>query len=564
MSRLSPRIRGRLVTLATAVSVALLAWFGYTAIRSWQRSSTALAEHRVKEGIDLFVTALARDMQGAQHSVLLSPDLDGFATDPSHNTMDLVASAFARYPYPESFFAWNSVQDVELVTFFNRRDRPPEWRSDEEGGNRFPVVVSHHARIARALLDRIQVDAALSRAFSVFEVTFGRTRYQVVARLLYRDGLREQLRAVFGFTVNLPWTRDHYFSQLTNQVAHVAGTGVSVTLRTEGRDDEALEGAASQDGLSTQKRFPITFFDPLLVAVDLPKQLSRELLVVEAFTAGDPGLGAANRGATWLLVLGAIAAVTVVLGLVLSLRASSAIMKLAELRADFVAAVTHELKTPIASIRAIGETWLSGRIVDSAAKQVYARLVVQEAKRLSRSVDNLLAFSRITDIGDVYRFDPVPLDAVVKETLEEFAFPLTDEGFQVAVDLPAPPPVIHGDRGGIGLVLVNLVDNAIRYSGPGRWLGIRARQRDESVEVEVSDRGPGIGSDEIARVMQKFYRGRSSSMCSGTGLGLAIVKRIVTAHGGELSIGRNGDVGTTVKATFPCSGGAHEVQNPAR
>jgi two-component system phosphate regulon sensor histidine kinase PhoR len=260
-------------------------------------------------------------------------------------------------------------------------------------------------------------------------------------------------------------------------------------------------------------------------------------------------LVAANLGARWLLGLGALAATVVVLGLTLSLRASNTSVKLAELRSDFVSAVTHEFKTPVATIRAVGETMLSGRIDCTPLQRDYARLVVQESKRLMRFVDNLLAFSRVTDLEDAYRLERVSLLPLIEETLQEFKFQLADEGFAVTVDVAPDLPPVVGDRDAIGLVLSNLVDNVLRHSGKERWLGIRARASGQSIELRVSDKGVGIPKDEVGSVTRKFFRGRNAAS-GGSGLGLAIVQRIAVAHGGTVTLQSSPDVGTTVSVVF--------------
>lgn len=231
--------------------------------------------------------------------------------------------------------------------------------------------------------------------------------------------------------------------------------------------------------------------------------------------------------------------------------------KLAELRSDFVANVTHELKTPIATIRAAGETVISGRVSGVSVQRQYVELIVKEAKRLTRSVENLLAFSRVTDVGDAYYREPLRLDTIINESLEEFRLQLTRGEFDVTVDMPPTVPAVLADRRAISLVLDNLLDNAIRYSGDRRQVGIRVRPTDEEVRLEVSDRGRGIPEEDIPHVTRKFYRGRNASP-GGSGLGLAIAKRVITDHGGTLTVQSELGVGTTVEVVLPVTGSLHE------
>jgi signal transduction histidine kinase len=550
-----PKSRGLAGWLAVGMcaSVSVLAWFGYRAIREWQRSSVLLVERRANEAADLLVKALRRDMHAVHRSVLSSADWNAFMLDPPYDVSTIVASAFARYPYPESFFAARGALTPGSLMFFTRSDRPPPWAPREAGANRFPVTVQNEPGVAQAIVDRIAMDAASGRRFSIFEVETAGTAYQVIARLLYRDQLREQLDGVFGFMVNMAWARQYYFPELTSQVARIGGTpsGLALAVVDERGERVAVSTQAILAGRPTSRRaFPVMFFDPLLVAVDQPADLARREWAVQVGAAADPALTAAIRAADRTLILAACAAVSLAFGLAMTARAVRASARLTELRSEFVSTVTHELKTPIATIRAIGDTLVSGRILSSAGQREYAQLVVQEAKRLTRLVDNLLALSRMTDVTEVYSFEPLALDGLVEQTLEDFKEQLAAAGFVTRVETPADLPLVRADRTAMGLMLDNLVDNAIRYSPAERSLLISARRDDGAVALEVSDKGRGIPADEIDYVTRKFFRGRHL-VSNGSGLGLAIVKRIVTDHGGRLAIQSAVNVGTTVSVILP-------------
>jgi len=271
---------------------------------------------------------------------------------------------------------------------------------------------------------------------------------------------------------------------------------------------------------------------------------------VAAAAAADPAFPDAIPGAERTLLLTAAAAGALLLGLMLTARAVSASDRLTELRSEFVSTVTHELKTPISTIRALGDTLVSGRVSSREGQREYAQLVVQEAKRLTRLVDNLLALSRITDITDVYWFEPLPLEALVERSLAGFEQQISAGEFQIHIDIPADTPLIRGDRTAVGLLLDNLIDNAIRYSPAERSLRFRSAWGDGVVVLQVIDKGRGIPSDEIDHVTRKFFRGRRQGS-NGSGLGLAIVKRIVADHHGSLDIRSQVDEGTTVSVTFP-------------
>jgi signal transduction histidine kinase len=292
------------------------------------------------------------------------------------------------------------------------------------------------------------------------------------------------------------------------------------------------------------------FFDPLLVAVDQRTEFVSQEWTVEVTGGTDPTLASAIVGSNWSLFVSALAGAVLAFGMAMTVRAVQARADLAELRSEFVASVTHELKTPIAAIRAAADTLVSGRIPSPTGRREYAQMVVQEAKRLTRLVDNLLALSRITDLTEVYSFEALALDALVARALQDFDQQLKDASFETHVDVSTDLPLIHGDRTAMTLMLDNLIDNAIRYSPATRSLTVAAGRHDGVVVLDITDQGRGIPPDEIALVTRKFFRGRHL-VSNGSGLGLAIVKRVVADHGGSLAIRSTVGAGTTVSVTLP-------------
>jgi signal transduction histidine kinase len=552
-----PRLSGRrapAVRLAVGLcsAVLVLIGFGYRVTREWRHSVQLLAERRSNEAAELLVTALTRDMRAVQRSVLSSSDFAASRLDSPYGVTHSVASAFARYPYPESFFAGRGALTATTLMFFTRSDRPPAWGPREARENRFPVSVQREPSVASAMVDRITTDARGGRRFSIFDLDVSGAKYQVITHLMYRDQTREQLDGVFGFMVNLSWARQHYFSELANQVARIIGTQSELTLGIMDERGQRVSSTQAVVGADPARRrsFPLMFFDPLLLAVNQPADFQRREWYVEVIGAGDPTLLAPIRWANWALMLSALAGAMLAIGMLMTARAVEARADLAELRSEFVSSVTHELKTPIAAIRAAADTLVSGRIPSSSGQREYAQMVVQEAKRLTRLVDNLLALSRITDVTEAYSFEPLALDALVERTLQDFRYQFKETGFETCVDIAADIPLVLADRTAMRLMLDNLIDNAVRYSPRTRSLKVSARRQSAVVVIDISDKGRGIPADEIEHVTRKFFRGRDV-VANGSGLGLAIVSRVVADHGGRLDIQSTVDVGTTVSVTLP-------------
>jgi signal transduction histidine kinase len=293
------------------------------------------------------------------------------------------------------------------------------------------------------------------------------------------------------------------------------------------------------------------FFNPDLV-LDPLTDLAIEPWTVRVSAAADVALSQAISAANRTLLMGAASALALAIGLVMTARAERANARLIEMRSDFVSAVTHELKTPIATIRAAAETWSQSRLDGIDTFHSYGRLVVDEAKRLSRLVENLLAYARITDITDAYTFERLPVGVLFKDLQQEFEAQLDEAEFDLQINIASKVGSVRGDRLALRLLFDNLIDNAIRYSKNERRLHLSAEAEGQMVEISVSDSGIGIAPEEIPLVTRKFFRG-TRAPSGGTGLGLAIAARIARDHGGHLSIRSTLGTGTTVSVLLPAA-----------
>ena len=529
--------------------IAALAAFGYRAAREWQRSSALLVERRASEVATTLTTALTRDMRAVQTSILDAREWDTTFDTSRSDVIDLVAVAFARYPYPEEFFGWQS--EAAGGVFFARSERRPQWLSSPPVVRQYPVEALTNARIGDQLRERIERDVALHRTHSIFETVIEGQRYQVVARPMYA---RDHNAVVGGFAmlVNLDWTEANYFADITAQVARIAGAGegmVSTILDERGQPLAGLPAAGSDEPVE-RRTFPVAFFDPMSTALDPPADLPLRTWTIHVNAAADPTLTLAARGARRTLIVIAAGAVALALGLFITTRAARAVANVSEMRSDFVSTVTHELKTPVQVIRSIGETLARGRVENGERLQEYAQLLVQEGHRLSRLIENLLAYSRVTDVAQLYTFEAQPPIELITEAARGFQRLMKDGGFSLQIDVPESLPLIRGDRTSLVLALDNLIDNAMRYSGVSRDLRIAASAVGSSVEIAVIDHGVGIAADELERVKGRFIRGRSAAG-HGSGLGLAIVSRIMNDHQGTLRIESAKDGGTTATLSLP-------------
>ena len=550
VSLLASRVPIVPLTGGVLVAIGIVVWLGYGATREWQRSSMLLVERRAEERTETLVRALTRDMQAVQASVLARRHWNDGPAGSLNELTDLIAVTFARYPYPEAFFGWPQGVDQARL-FLYRADRPPHWVPETDATDLYPVVLVRDPQVAAALAGRIADDVAERRDYALFETALDGVPYQVVARILYKDSLREHAQGVFGFVVNLDWVRRIYFRELNAELATVGDTAVGLdveVLTEQGRRIVASAGVARPPG--TARSFPLLFFDPQLVMLGGSADLPRRMWTVRVSAGSDPTLLASTKAGDWTFVIIATAAAALVIGLVLTGSAARADAALTEMRSDFVAAVTHELKAPLATIRTVGDTLAKGRVTQGDVMKHYSQVLVQEARRLTRLVDNLLAYARVTDVTGIYTFEPQVAAELVDEALHGFRHQLSEADFELHVDVPVDLPLVRADRTAINLLLDNLIDNALRYSGRQRWLGVTAWATPRGVTIEVKDHGQGISADELLQVQSKFYRGRRTPR-EGNGLGLAIAKRIAADHGAPFHLDSRVGEGTTVALTLP-------------
>jgi len=382
----------------------------------------------------------------------------------------------------------------------------------------------------------------------MFEIQLGGAPYQVVTRLMYADPYHEQVAGGLGFLVNLDWARRTYFPEIARQVARISAADKDLLLSVIDEHGRYIVGGPPpQRRIVSRRTLPLLFIDPLLVVADRAADLPRTEMVIEVqedYPFVRP-LGVPPGSAARPLLGTAVAAGVLALGLALTAAASRASARLAETRSDFVASMTHELKTPLATIRAVGDSVASGRVTGTAMLREYGDMIVHESRRLTRLVDNALALARITDVADVYHFGAIDARSVVEDALRAFGSQLSAKAFIVDRQFDDPLPYVMADRSALDLALDNLIDNALRYSGDGRWLGVRVWCQDGTVRIAIRDKGIGIPDDEVGQVVSKFFRGRRATP-GGSGLGLTIVNRIIDAHRGRMTIESAPGTGTTV------------------
>ncbi len=243
------------------------------------------------------------------------------------------------------------------------------------------------------------------------------------------------------------------------------------------------------------------------------------------------------------------------LGAWLILRNVQREIHLAQMKSDFVSNVSHELRTPLSLIRMYTETLEMGRLATDEKRMSYYRIIARETERLTRLINNILNFSRIESGKKTYKLENIDINQVVEKMVETYRVQIEQEGFQLHLDLGEKLAPILGDAEAISEALINLMDNAIKYSADKKEITIRTSTCAPGICLQISDRGMGIEEQHVKHIFDKFYRVPTGAVhnTKGSGLGLALVRHIIDAHDGSIDVKSQPGRGTTFSLSFPQS-----------
>jgi signal transduction histidine kinase len=293
---------------------------------------------------------------------------------------------------------------------------------------------------------------------------------------------------------------------------------------------------------------------------------------VQLTYADASGFGWSKRILGLQTMLLGLALLLVALGTAFTIRFSLRQMELSRLKSHFVSNITHELKTPLAAIRLYTETLQQGRVRDRAEGQRFLGIIHKETVRLTALINNILDFARIEDGRRRYQFATASVGEVVREVADAYAYQLRDRGSALQVDIEPNLPATSIDRDAIGQAVLNLLDNAVKYSredkrievsvisepagGTGGPDGVDAPRGDRWILVRVRDYGVGIPAAEQERIFEAFYRVEKGLQhdIKGSGLGLAVVQHVAEAHGGRVEVESRPGEGSTFTLRLPAFG----------
>jgi two-component system phosphate regulon sensor histidine kinase PhoR len=273
------------------------------------------------------------------------------------------------------------------------------------------------------------------------------------------------------------------------------------------------------------------------VAVRFPTTLYGWRVQVSPSASDELTARVQNR-ATLELVLVVLSCAVIVVGVAMILVAAERERRMSALKSEFVANVSHELKTPLALVRMFGEMLQSGRVASDAKRQEYLDIIVGESERLSSLIENVLDFARVERGRQAYEFTEGNVGEAVTKAVSVYRHRAEHEGVELAIEVDPALPSVRIDERAIQLAVINLIDNALKYAANSGVVTVRAGRENGAIVIRVVDRGPGVPSDERERIFERFVRGSatrfggSGGPVRGSGIGLALVKHIAQSHGG--------------------------------
>jgi two-component system phosphate regulon sensor histidine kinase PhoR len=299
----------------------------------------------------------------------------------------------------------------------------------------------------------------------------------------------------------------------------------------------------------------------LVVAKRFPTTLYAWRLQV-APIKGDELTAQTRRRRVYEMALLGLSCVLVVAGAFVLLLATLQERRLNAIRGEFVANVSHELKTPLALVRMFGELLMTERVASDDKRKQYLSIIVRESERLSALIENVLDFARVERGKAAYDFAEHDVAVIVGRAVEACRYRADTEGFRLELS-PAPDvPEVRLDERALQLLVINLVENALKYAPGTEVVRIEIARDghvndDEAVAIRVIDRGPGIDPEDRPRIFERFYRGKGAGdrQVRGSGIGLALVQHIAESHGGEVTVEDGpGGIGSRFVVRLPIHG----------
>lgn len=475
-----------------------------------------------------------------------------------------------RFELPRIASYFNSGRDyVDRYFLWSRRMKPPPsdqvlfyqsaGRAAQDGEVSFgdPIVKDGQAigslyrspALGRLVWTRAHEFLPLKRSFAIVDERFENRQLQVLIHYLWNDEQRDHLAMIIGYTVDFTQLRNAAMQSMVD-AASVGIVGANAQpLRVAILDDagQVVVGEAPRaDRPSASLPLDMMFMARAMEPFRVPgTKMPTWTLAVTSDAAGPDAAGAGY----WLF---ASVTLLILVGLACAVVLDRQRQRLANMQSEFVAHVSHQLKTPLALLSGAAETLGRGRLTSPEKVREYAGMVQAQASRLSALVDQAIIFSAVGVEGRGLHFEVVDVSGLVRDVVDGFKRGAPEE-LAVRFSAEAEVPLVKADPSALEQVVWNLFENAMKYGGEDNVVEAGVSSNNGHVIIAVRDRGEGITSTDLPRIFDQFYRGKTSRQRRGFGLGLAYVQKVVVAHGGHISVKSEPGHGSEFRVSLPAA-----------
>jgi signal transduction histidine kinase len=542
------------LAVVVAIPMAVLFYFQFKSLNDIEMTSAQVLRQLSSETADSLTRSMEDYLKRPHISVLLR--IPQAKTEPLDLPFiePILNDALTESPFVESFYVWteHGPQSNKWLVFDESSKSMPTGAIDQ----RF-----HEDKVVGdKLLARLRELVKLRRAIVAFTENINGRPHYVQAQLRFEGPARSRMTSVMAFAVDAEKLRTQFVPAIMRDwLAGVQQPLGFPHLETEILDEDGHHIFSSHQERAEhftpvdERSFAIIFFDKELLEFAAPYEQHREVWGLRTSYGPQPIAEIVSASTRPQLALMIVLALAMGLGVFLVAGAAAREVRVAELKSNFVASVSHDLKTPLALIQLFAETLELGRVRTPERAQEYYRIIKGEAKKLTRLIENILDFSRMEAGLRPYRMEPADLTESVTKVLARMETQFSQGHFKVTADIDHDLPRILADEGAAEQAIENLVANAMKYSGEAKEIAIAAKRVNGHIVVSVTDHGIGISRREQGRIFRKFYRVQRElgGGPQGTGLGLAIVDHTMRGHGGFVKVESEPDHGSTFSLHFP-------------
>jgi len=539
------------LAVVIAIPVAVLFYFQFRSLNDLEATSAVVLRQLSSDTADSLGKAIEEALKRPHISVLLGiPQSRMEPPDPAF-IAPVLTQGLAESPFIDEFYIWSADQTAGGLS--------GRWLVFDRASATATGPLTERFRdapeVAARLLPQLQQMSTLRRAIVAFSDDIHGGKHYIQTQLRWASPARERLTSLVAFAVDSERLRREFFpSLLETRLAQLQQPSGFPPLRVSLSDDagQAVVSGYEQGGHLDERTFPLVFFDRQLLEYSAPYEAHREIWQLRASYGEDlPSILSANTRPQRTLML--LMAAVMGIGVFLVAGAAAREVRLAELKSNFVASVSHDLKTPLALIQLFAETLELGRVRSADRAQEYYRIINGEAKKLTRLIENILDFSRMEAGLRPYTLVPSDLGELVQRVIGVMQPQFSQGQFTVATTVAPGLPVVEADAVAVERAVENLLNNAVKYSGDSRRVEVDVYREPGEVVIRVQDHGIGIARRDQRRIFRKFFRVTHDlgGGPQGTGLGLAIVDHTMRGHGGYVGVESEPGQGSTFTLHFP-------------